>query len=150
MTVIAFDGTTLAADKRTGFGTAHATSTKIKRIPQGLVGGAGTVAQIFSMFKWIEEGSDPDKFPEKQKDQENSPVILLIKPDKTIWYYDDTPEPFLIEDKFWAIGSGRDFAITAMHLGYSAREAVRTASELCPSCGNGIDTLEFDYEDIPF
>ena len=36
----------------------------------------------------------------------------------------------------------RDFALAAMHLGKSAREAVEVACALDVFCGNGIDTLE--------
>lgn len=40
------------------------------------------------------------------------------------------------------MGSGRDFAIAAMHCGKTAREAVEIASLYENGCGNGVDVLE--------
>ena len=56
--------------------------------------------------------------------------------------YEQTPNPFVVEDKQWAIGSGRDYAIAAMHLGRTAAEAVAVACLFDVSCGMGIDTME--------
>jgi ATP-dependent protease HslVU (ClpYQ) peptidase subunit len=58
--------------------------------------------------------------------------------------YESTPHPLVIQDKHWAIGSGRDFAIMAMHLGKTAAESVELASLFCNDCGNGVDTLELE------
>lgn len=46
MTVIAWDGKTLAADKRVGYGNMHRTTTKIRRVGDALVGcsGSGSLA----------------------------------------------------------------------------------------------------------
>jgi ATP-dependent protease HslVU (ClpYQ) peptidase subunit len=46
------------------------------------------------------------------------------------------------EDKKTATGSGRDYALAAMHCGKTAREAVEIACLFETGCGNGVDELE--------
>ena len=62
------------------------------------------------------------------------------------WYHGSLKPKFdemkqKVEDQFAAWGSGRDFALTAMHLGKSAREAVEIACLFENGCGNGVDVL---------
>lgn len=45
-----------------------------------------------------------------------------------------------------AIGTGRDYARAAMHLGRNAVEAVQVAILFDENCGNGVDTLTFPGE----
>jgi len=71
-------------------------------------------------------------------------VVLVLQPDGKVRQYESSPYPLQIENKYWAIGCGRDFAMTAMYLGKTSREAVEIASALCDGCGNGIDSLELE------
>ena len=144
MTIIAWDGKTLSADKRTSMGGLHGTTTKLHKICGRLVGGAGTTAHIHEMLKWLENGCDAEKLPASQRDPKECVSLLVIEPDGKVRQYESSPYPLQIENKFWAIGSGRDFAMTAMYLGKTSREAVEIASALCDGCGNGIDSLELD------
>lgn len=41
-------------------------------------------------------------------------------------------------------GAGEDYALTAMHLGKSAKEAVEVACELCVYCEQPVNVLEFE------
>ena len=145
MTVIAWDGKTLAADKRTNFGGLHGTTTKVHRLPDGsLVGCAGNTAQIAEVVHWLGEGAQSDKMPAIQRDPKECVSALVIRPDGKVLQYENTPYPLLLENRKWAIGSGRDFAVTAMHLGRDAREAVENASIIDSGCGNGVDALTFE------
>lgn len=145
MTVIAWDGKTLAADKRTNFGGLHGTTTKVSRLADGrLVGCCGNAAQIMEMKHWLTAGADPLAFPAQQRDEEKSVSMLVACPDGKLLQYENTPYPLVLENKRWAIGSGRDFAVAAMHLGRDAREAVEIASIFDCGCGNGVDTLTFE------
>lgn len=147
MTVIAWDGVHLAGDKRTNFGGMHATTTKVHRLPDGsLVGCAGNTAQIAEMIEWIGGGCDADKLPATQRDPKECVSALVIRPDGQILQYENTPHPIVIENGQWAIGSGRDFAWAAMHLGRTAKEAVELACELDSNCGNGCDVLALRNE----
>lgn len=142
MTVIAWDGLIMAGDKRTNFGGLHATTTKVHRLPDGsLAGCAGNTAQIAEMVHWLAQGADVGKIPASQRDAKECVSMLVVYPNGHLWQYENTPYPIRIENKFWAIGSGRDFAMAAMRLGRSALDAVALACELDMNCGNGIDAL---------
>lgn len=142
MTVIAWDGITLAGDKRTNFGGLHATTTKVHRLRDGsLVGCAGNTAQIAEMVRWLSEGAKPDQLPVSQRDESKCVSALVVRPSGAIEQFENTAYPILIENPHWAIGSGRDFAMAVMHLGYDAVRAVQVASNLDSGCGNGVDFL---------
>jgi 20S proteasome alpha/beta subunit len=141
MTVIAWDGKTLAADKRsTNMGLIH-TVTKIFRVRGALVAIDGDFAQGLLMVEWIRNGCDPDTFPESQSDDDKWTNITVADKDG-IHVYEQTPCPIHFEDKIYASGSGRDFALAAMHLGKTAAEACEVASIFHSGCGNGVDSFE--------
>jgi hypothetical protein len=142
MTCVAWDGRMLAADKRACNSTAHSTTTKIHRLPDGSVCGlAGDSAYCRQMVAWLMAGERVEEFPATQRNRETFASTLLLRPNGEIWKYEDTPHPHRIEDRFHAIGSGRDYALAAMHLGCDARRAVEVACCFDPGCGNGIDVL---------
>lgn len=141
MAIICWDGMTLAADKMTSFGGQHGTTTKLHRINDMLIGGCGTTALIHQMVSWFRNGCNTDDFPAQQRDAKECASILMVNGDGIIYQYENTPYPIPLENKFWAIGSGRDFAMAAMYLGKTAEEAVRITSILCSDCGNGMDTM---------
>lgn len=145
MTCIAWDGKTLAADKRAdrGYGLI-ATTTKIHRVGQDLVGHAGSASYSRAMLAWFRAGAKPEDFPAHQRDDDKTVGFMVVSPPGAINAYDMTPYPVTYEDTMFALGTGREFALTAMHLGKSARDAVEIACRLCMNCGNGIDTLEFE------
>lgn len=146
MTVVAWDGKTLAADKRACNGTLYRTVTKIFRVGQCLVGYAGDPAFGEAMRAWIAAGEKLKDFPDCQRDKDDWTGTLVIRPNGTIQKYERTPYPITFEDQHHAIGCGRDFALAAMYLGKTAREAVEVAIALDSGCGNGVDTLEFTKE----
>lgn len=139
MTVIAWDGKTLAADKQSTFCGLPRTTTKVHRAKDGsLIGATGTTAVCAALRIWYDAGAVKADFPDKDKEA----TLLVAKPDGTLLLWDSNPTPIVIEDKFHAIGSGRDFAIAALHLGHSAREAVEVACKYDVYCGRGIDELQ--------
>ncbi len=142
MTIVAWDGKTLAADKRTSFGGLHATTTKLHRIDGMLIGCAGLTAHITEMVAWVKAGREAAQLPTPQRSTSDCISMLLIDRDGSVLHYESSAYPILIEGDKWAIGSGRDFAMAAMHLGCDARRAVEVACALDATCGNGIDTLE--------
>lgn len=106
-----------------------------------LVGAAGNGWRCSEMIEWARTGFDADLFPEFQRDEDTAVDLLVILPTGKILSYGVTPCPVEYEDKQFAIGSGRDFALAAMRLGKTAREAVLFAAEFDPGTGNGVDTL---------
>lgn len=141
MTTIAWDGKTLAADKRISFGSLPAVTTKVHRIDGALVAGCGEAALIQEMLQWLRDGAKPADYPARQRDPKENATVLLVRANGDVRQYETSPHPLVIENEFWAVGSGRDFAMAAMHLGCDARRAVLVASEFDTGTGNGVDTL---------
>ena len=143
MSVVAWDGKTIAADKRAMCAGAHFTTTKIRKIkradrfPEYL---AWTSDQDSGelMASWYEAGADPTAFPACQKDK-GSWARLIVADQNGCRFYERQPVAVRVEDKFSAWGSGRDFALAAMYLGSTARQAVDVAAALSSECGNGVD-----------
>jgi 20S proteasome alpha/beta subunit len=141
MTVLAWDGITLAADRRANASGMPFSVTKIFRIEKGIVGIDGCMGEGLEIIEWLKQGADPEKYPSFQKDNERYVHALLIMNNKEIWRYERQPYPIIVEMPFFASGSGRDFAISAMAMGKTAKEAVELACRFDVYCGNGIDEL---------
>lgn len=142
MTAIAWDGRSLAADRLANTGGLRGSVTKIFRAGELLVGGSGDFAFVLAMVGWVQRGRDPAAFPEHQKNKDDWQPILVIEKSAPIQLYDRTPFPVRFEQRSIAIGSGRDFAMAAMYLGRSAKEAVEVAIALDVGCGGPVDVLE--------
>lgn len=141
MTVVAWDGTTLAADKQSTLQNLKRTVTKIHRIRGELFAMTGASAHCYAMLEWFKGDRDPAKWPRQPDDDNCGDIIQFTRAGVFSWIGHGLPTPVPLEDKFMAFGCGRDFAIAAMHLGKSAREAVEIACVYDTSCGNGVDVL---------
>lgn len=141
MTILAWDGKTLAADKRGLNNGLGRTVTKIYRVGEDIVGFAGDMVVGLEMLEWARGGYLPEEMPEVQLDEETTCFFLVINKDG-VRVYERGVQPIRFEDKFFACGTGRDYALAAMHLGCDAAKAVEVACVFEASCGNGIDTLE--------
>lgn len=142
MTCIAWDGKTLAADKRAvSVGFKGGTVTKIHRWKGGLCAFAGDFDMGMLLVQWLRTGANPDAYPKRQQ-SDNPTTFLVIFNDGRTARYEREPIALPFENLPQATGSGRDYALAAMYLGCDARKAVEVACALDISCGNGIDTLD--------
>lgn len=142
MTVIAWDGHTLAADKcATQGGGIGRTVTKICRGKEAgqLLGMTGEWDVAVQLREWFVAGADPAKFPEPAR--KDVATLIVISPGRIVTYCSG-PYALPIEAEQCAFGSGRDYAEAAMYLGKSAEVAVTVACRFQTDCGNGIDILE--------
>lgn len=142
MTVVCWDGTTLAADRRATMGGHTFPITKIFRIRDVLVGFSGAADRIGSFRRWVEFGCDDRSYPPNPEN--DCVVMVMLHRDGRIERYEDQPFPIVVEDTVHATGSGRDYARAAMHLGCDAQKAVEVACLFDENCGNGIDVLRFE------
>lgn len=148
MTIIAWDGKVLAADRMATMGGTPMRDAggKIHRLraPNGrvaLIGFTGTSAFRASYLHWMRGGEEPQiKVGEDMKW-----AIILIQEPRWVWYRSDTANRWdlLGAMSYWAVGSGCDYALGAMEHGATAREAVRVASRLDNQCGMGVDVVRF-------
>lgn len=141
MTVIAWDGKTLAADKLANFGGLGRAVTKIHRVGDLLVAASGTTWAAAEALAWVERGRKPEDFPPGLRDKDDWVPILVIE-NRQCLLYERSPYPTEIEDGVFAMGNGRDFALAAMRMGADARRAVEVACYFCPDCGIGVDSIE--------
>lgn len=144
MTVIAFDGHTLAADKRavSGGGIAR-TVTKIERHGDCLLAITGDWDTGAEMREWFKAGAKPADFPPKAREDKAS---LIVIDQDGIHHYACGPHAMLVEDQRCSWGSGRDFAEATMYLGNDARTAVEVACLFQTDCGNGVDALVLEHK----
>jgi ATP-dependent protease HslVU (ClpYQ) peptidase subunit len=140
MTVIAWDGKTLAADKQFTSAGLRRTGCKLFRLRDGIVGIEGRTSDALSLLAWLRGNREPTNFPESCKGDDAPAVLGIIN--GTIQYWNGSPYPVTYDEPFTATGSGRDYAIAAMHCGKTAAEAVEIASVYDNGCGMGVDTLD--------
>lgn len=140
MTVIAWDGRTLAADRQATNCSMKFAVTKLTRFKDGSVAAAtGSAAAGNIMRQWYEDGADLTKYPECQKGDDWARLIVA-KPDGIVWYYENLPAAIKSEQTPAAWGSGRDFAIGAMLAGADAARAVEITNMVSTDCGLGVDS----------
>lgn len=146
MSVIVWDGKTLAADRQHTSHNRVMTVTKIFRHGDMLIGGVGTVHVIAAMIDWVMGGMDKDKFPRDAMVDEpgRCSPLWLINRNGTIAVFSNSPYPQVIRDKQFADGSGSDIAMGALAMGADAVKAVEVASRYDIYCGGGVDVLSFD------
>ena len=140
MTVIAWDGKTLAADKLGVWDGMKVTLRKIEVARGCLVGIAGSSGKSEELMAWFKNGAIPSELPEFQRGSDWCPMIM-INAAGHVHIYENAAMPARLYNDKVAIGSGREVAATAMHLGLDAANAVRVCSELLNGCGNGCDVL---------
>ncbi len=141
MTVVIWDGKTLASDRRITSGHTISTSIKIYRVQEGIIGFAGNVSSIHEFLDWFQNDRHAITFPEKLKSEETGVQAIFIDKNKKIWQFDYSPSPFQITQKYAAIGSGDESALVAMECGKSAEQAVKVVCKFNSSCGGGVDML---------
>ena len=140
MTVLAWDGKTLAADRLACAGHTKATVTKILRFGKELLGICGNLATGKELKEWYLNGAAPDNFPVAALEDKDTELVV-IKEDGRVWVYSASSVPFEIEDEVCAFGAGGEAAWAAMICGATAEQAVLVASQVNITCGNGMDIL---------
>lgn len=144
MTVIAWDGKTLAADKQATFGDHKTTVVKLERHGAMLLATTGDLSIGMEMLDWYKSGADPAKFPAANRSPDRGASLVCVMSHGDVWKYESSPHPFRIDAPFAAFGCGATAALVAMACGKTAREAVLLASEYVDGCGGGVDTLELE------
>mgnify|MGYP000433406008 CR=1 FL=1 len=106
MTTIAWDGHYLVADKQADCVGYKIKVKKIYKINNHLVFASGSFDMINALYAWFENGADPEKYPKFQECEKNVHCLNIITPEKTIMRYESTPYPFIVDEPFFACGSG--------------------------------------------
>ncbi len=140
MTTIAWDGMTLAADRQATVGNAVFMVNKLHRHDGWMLAYCGDSDSGEEMLAWFKAGARPDDFPANQRDNDRFAPLVAISAGQ-ILKFERTPHPIRYPPQKFAMGSGRDFALAAMHCGKTAAEAVEVAALFDPGTGFGVDTM---------
>jgi len=134
MTTIAAKASTgdVAADSMVSGDDSFYLVTKIRRGENSIYGGCGDWDKLLKFYNSLESGADLDS--------DTDVTVLELRSDG-IWIYESTIIPAKIKNDFWAIGTGANFAIAAMHLGLTPAEAVKLACLYDTSSHEPIDVM---------
>lgn len=152
MSVIAFDGKRLSADRQATYNGTKLTIDKIfQPEPHIILGFVGEHAQGTKMIEWFMSGADPTTFPEPKSDEGAASLIVLTKHkegethpagDPVCLFYASSSVALQVIEPVMAWGSGGQFAHGAMLAGATASKAVEIASTVAEGCGNGVTTYQ--------
>ena len=137
MTTIAWDGTTLAADRRISNNGMTRAGQKVWELHDGrLFATCGNVEDGLAALRWLECGGDLPTL------DEDTFAGIIVRGGSAFRVESKMIESKILETTH-AMGSGRDFAIAAMHLGMTAREAVEIAALFDTGTGHGVDDMRW-------
>lgn len=141
MTTIAWDGKTLAADRRTSSDRilVGVKPKIVKRKKDGaLAAAAGPSSTAHAFLTWFLKG---ERGPSPLLGKAEASQAVIIRPDGAVESHDNDGW-YPTGMQYYTNGSGWEIALGAMHAGATAEEAVVIASKLDGNTGEGIDTLE--------
>lgn len=151
MTTIAWDGITLAADSQADNGGLIMPVSKLYRgqMDDGtpfIFGGAGDLSQCVELFSWIKTLTAKNcritPFPKYQANTFEPSCVVVVAGLGAHILAGSIINPVM--RRFHACGSGRDYAMMAMHLGKSALEAVGLACEFDTFSGGNVSSMILD------
>jgi len=141
MTVIVYDGSTLAVDRSMIKGDVLHSATKCQVIGHTVLTGHGMGTQVAALYHWYKTGAQPDKFPISVRTNPLAELIVVTK--DGLLRYEGSPHPIEHGKSKCAFGEGSPFAYGALAMGATAKDAVDVAIQFSPYCGGGIDVFSW-------
>lgn len=138
MTVIAYDGRTLAADRRRLASDSDVLCEAGVKVAIGKGGAIATTGSAMSGETKARVISD--LVAGKTDGLDDRVTGLALLDDGTAWLVNNGGALQITRPH--AMGSGHEAARAAMIIGADARRAVEVASELLVTCGDGVDVYE--------
>ena len=148
MTTIAWDGETLAADRRADYGNMKLDATKIFWLEGAtrpaniehavLFAWSGMYQAGLAVKAWLEMKADK---PSLTSDDGSG---MIVTQHREVFRLENRLVPIPVVEKFYAMGSGRDFAMAAMALNQTAVQAVVLASKFDAYTGPLIHSILFE------
>jgi len=144
MSVVVWDGMTLATDKSASNGNIHHCIDKAWVYKDVLLTGTGSLGGILAMREWYKAGAKPEGFPEIQKG--NNWCHFIVVTEHGLERYEQSPIPIEHGRNACAFGSGQDIAYGALAMGANAEQAVGIANQYVADCGHGVDVFTLTGE----
>lgn len=157
MTVVAYDGKTLASDScsATDSGYFACNAKKLYRLKSGGMIGIAGDADARAVVSLVDNIKDENDLPSKA-DLEGTRTegqYLLVLPDKSVFeivsvLHEESGRFYCqvlpIKNKFYSVGHGEDFAKVAMSLGKTAEQAVKEACKWSLTCRPPVQTMRLE------
>lgn len=137
MTTIAvsLDSMEMAADSRCSGDDGSYNVEKIRKGKDCYYAGAGDWEKLLRFYNALEnlkEGAELDS--------EMDVEVIELREDG-IYVYEGVLIPSKLKNRFFAVGTGANYAIAAMHMGANPEEAVKIAAVYDPATGGPIDVV---------
>jgi ATP-dependent protease HslVU (ClpYQ) peptidase subunit len=134
MTTIAarFSTLEIAADSMCSSDDSFYLVEKLRKGKNSIYGACGDWDKILKFYAALERGEDLDS---------DCDITVMELRNDGLWIYEGTIIPAKIKNDFWAIGTGANYAIAAMHLGKTPLEAVKIACKYDTSSTEPIDYM---------
>jgi len=133
LTTIVADRRGMAADRQTTHGDQKFSGTKIFKIKRTIVGMAGDATQCEQFLEYMRGGDKPEILDD---------IEALILTPKGLYVCLGSLTKMAVDDPFYALGTGSQAALAAMHMGADIQKAVEIACLIDPSSGGGVDYLK--------
>lgn len=149
MTTIAWDGTTLAADRCSWSGDTRRRVRKVFKLtaPDGrrfLVAFSGHGSFCLAVLGWMRgERGRPDPLAFMAATELNSQCALVIDEKRRVWQLGNELVYSQMREKIYGFGGGQAYAFGALEAGATAIEAVRIAIKRSDMAGIGVDWVRF-------
>lgn len=157
MTVVCFDGKTLASDSMIAYETGEFSHSakKIFRLASGALLGAAGDSDVRDVLRLLQSVTTETDIPERKVlvETRTDCELLLVLPNKEVFSITIT----MVAGSFdiwtaaidrvpgkYAIGHGNPFAMTILDIGGTSEQAVKAAIKRSLFCGGKIQTLELD------
>jgi hypothetical protein len=135
MTTIVCNRQLMAADKRVSNMPMFKT-TKLFRVKGSIIGVCGGMEQCLHFIEWRRK---PKKTAPKF--QEPAFSALELMPNGKIQWWGDEMIAVPIEDEFYAIGSGANYALGAMHMGATPQRAIEASARWDEATGGEVQIM---------
>lgn len=146
MTTIATNRTQIAADRQVTHNGGLQFKVKSKlnsyenpifykyKFHVGLTGDTSEFSQVLDFFL---DPTGYKKAPAMKKGEG-----LILTEDGKIWTFSNPTDWMLVDQPYYAVGSGMNFAMGALAQGASPYEAIKVASKLDPLTGMGVTKID--------
>ena len=136
MTVVVWDGKTLATDRQANDGYMKWEAEKawymVRQTEHYIVSGVGTLGSILKMRDCFKANGNLSTLEVQPNSAE---LIVVSSKGLTVWSSNGTSVELSAP---MAFGEGREYALGAMAMGATAQEAVQIANEYSLHCGKGV------------
>lgn len=148
MTTIAWDGTTLAADRCSWSGGVRRGVRKVFKVtaPGGsryLVAFAGDGSFAMAVLAWMRGGRRPDPLGFLTQNELGNQCCLAIDERRRCWSLSNNLFWHPMRERIFAFGAGQEFAWGALEAGASARRAIEITAKRSDYAALGVDCVRF-------